>query len=149
MERKRKLKASLSSKLETKEALIATIKKNVVHLESQRDHNQNLITAHSAQIEAENNLYKTSQSTLSSLNQEIHKFNKEKKEATERISSMEKDMAKINDKLKTMQSTIKLDQTRLLQWENTLQREGKDNELIQQFIKSDAKKFKASLINKR
>ena len=148
MERKRKLKASLSLKLETKEELIQTIKKNVLHIESQRDHNQNLITAHSAQIEAENNLYKTSQSVLSSLNHEIHKFEKEKKEATERISNMEKDMEKLNDKLKTMQSTIKLDQTRLLQWEKTLQREGKDNELIQQFIKSDEKKFKVNLINK-
>ena len=143
------MKESLSSKLESKEELVQTIRKNVSNIKSQQDHNQNLITAHAAQIEAENNLYKISQSTFSSLNQEINKFEKEKKESTERIAGMEKDINKINEKLKKMGITIKLDQNRLLQWEKTLENEGKDNEMIQQFMKADSKKFKASRINKK
>lgn len=142
MEKKRKLKDKLSSEMEAKEELVQTIKKNIIHLTSQHDHNQNLISAYSAQTEAENNLYKTSQSTFSSMKQEINQFEKDKNETCERIANMEKDMSRVNEKLIIMESTIKVDQTRLTKWEKSLQRDIKDNEIIQHFIQSDTKKFK-------
>ncbi|XP_051168042.1 coiled-coil domain-containing protein 39 [Leptopilina boulardi] len=142
VEKKRKLKDKLSSEMEAKEELVQTIKKNIIHLTSQHDHNQNLISAYSAQTEAENNLYKTSQSTFSSMKQEINQFEKDKNETCERIANMEKDMSRVNEKLIIMESTIKVDQTRLTKWEKSLQRDIKDNEIIQHFIQSDTKKFK-------
>lgn len=146
MEKKRKLKENLSAELESKNELMEMVKKNIVHLTSQHDHNQNLISAYSAQTEAENNLYKTSQSMFSSMRQEINKYEKDKKETSERIVGMEKDMSKVNEKLKIMDSVIKQDQTRLTKREKSLQQDGRDNEIIQHFIQSDTKKFKVNRI---
>ncbi|KAK2584013.1 hypothetical protein KPH14_006470 [Odynerus spinipes] len=142
IEKKTKYKMSLHKNLESMEEHLKMIKKHAVNIKLQQDLNQKLLIAHSAQLEKDDHLYRLTNSTESNLRQEIQDFNKEWKEINERVSNIEKDLARITKKVESSKKAVKFDENNLLRLEEILNRKEEDNELIEEYMKLDAKKYK-------
>lgn len=135
---------SLHKNLESMEEHLKMIKKHAVNIKLQQDLNQNLLTAHSAQLEKEDHLYRLSNSTESSLRHEMQDFNKTWNDINERVSNIEKDLAKMTKKIESSKKAVKFDESDLLRWEEVLNRKEEDNELIEEYMKQDTKKYKVT-----
>ncbi|XP_043669099.1 coiled-coil domain-containing protein 39 isoform X1 [Vespula pensylvanica] len=142
IEKKTKYKMSLHKNLESMEEHLKMIKKHAVNIKLQQDLNQNLLTAHSAQLEKEDHLYRLSNSTESNLRHEMQDFNKTWNDINERVSNIEKDLAKITKKIESSKKAVKFDENNLLKWEEVLNKKEEDNELIEEYMKQDTKKYK-------
>ncbi|KAG7209572.1 hypothetical protein KM043_015649 [Ampulex compressa] len=142
IEQKMKQKASLTMKLESVHERIQMVKKHTENLTVQRDLNQKLLAAHSAQLEAEDHLYRLSVSTESNLRQETRQFEKEWREVNQRVSNVEKELLNVTKKVENMKRTIKFDEGDLPKWEEVLNRKEEENQLIEQYMKEDANKYK-------
>lgn len=135
---------SLHKNLESMEEHLKMIKKHAVNIKIQQDLNQNLLTAHSAQLEKEDHLYKLSNSTESNLRHEMQDFNKTWNDINERVSNIEKDLAKMTKKIESSKKAVKFDENDLLRWEEVLNKKEEDNELIEEYMKQDTKKYKVT-----
>lgn len=135
---------SLHKNLESMEEHLKMIKKHAVNIKIQQDLNQNLLTAHSAQLEKEDHLYRLSNSTESSLRHEMQDFNKTWNDINERVSNIEKDLAKMTKKIESSKKAVKFDENDLLRWEEVLNKKEEDNELIEEYMKQDTKKYKVT-----
>ncbi|XP_046818112.1 coiled-coil domain-containing protein 39 [Vespa crabro] len=142
IEKKTKYKMSLHKNLESMEEHLKMIKKHAINIKLQQDLNQNLLTAHSAQLEKEDHLYRLSNSTESNLRHEMRDFNKTWNDINERVSNIEKDLAKLTKKIESSKKAVKFDENNLLRWEEVLNRKEEDNELIEEYMKQDTKKYK-------
>ncbi|XP_043491944.1 coiled-coil domain-containing protein 39-like [Polistes fuscatus] len=142
IEKKTKYKITLHKNLESMEEHLKMIKKHAVNIKVQHNINQNILTAHSALLEKEDHLYKISNSTESNLRQEMRDFTKTWNDVNERVSNIEKDLAKITNKIENSKKAVKFDENDLLRWEEVLHKKEEDNELIEEYMKQDTKKYK-------
>lgn len=124
---------------------IDSIKKHTSNVQQEHEQNQKLLTAHSNQLDSEDHLFRLCNSTSSKLSQELRNFTKEKLELTQRIEKREIEMVKTVDRLNSLKKNAKFDKDQLAQWEEALRRGQEDNQLVEKFMKTDGKKFKASL----
>lgn len=142
IEKKTKYKMSLHQDLESVKEHLNMIKKHTVNIKLQQDLNQKLLTAHSAQLQKEDHLYRLTNIAESSLHLEMQNLDKEWKNINERVSNIEKDLSKISKKIEISKKTLKFDENNLLKLEEILNKKEEDNELIEGYMKQDAKKYK-------
>lgn len=100
------------------------------------------MTAYIGQYEAEDHLYKISEHTDSAIIQQIRNIEKEKKDTKERLILMKAEFKKLEDKLNLSKDVVAMDKTTFLQWQEYLNNDEEDQQLIQKYIKSDRKKLK-------
>uniref|UniRef100_A0A0C9RH36 Coiled-coil domain-containing protein 39 n=1 Tax=Fopius arisanus TaxID=64838 RepID=A0A0C9RH36_9HYME len=142
IDRKLKQKRKLVEDLAVNEDRVKSIEEYIINIKVEHNHNQKLLTAYAAQKNAEDHIFKVSQHEESSIDQEIRNFDKEKANMEERIEILRKDMCKLQGKLKSSEEALAFDRNKLLQWQEVLDKEEEDEELLQRYIKSDAKEFK-------
>lgn len=133
---------SLHQDLESVKEHLNMIKKHTINIKLQQDLNQKLLTAHSAQLQKEDHLYRLTNNAESSLYLEMQNLDKEWKNINERVSNIEKDLNKISKKIEISKKTLKFDENNLLKLEEILNKKEEDNELIEGYMKQDAKKYK-------
>ena len=144
IEKKSKRKVQLASEVEKTENRIKDIEKHATNVKIEHDYNQKLITAHAAQLEAENNLVRIRANAESSIAQEIRNLEKEKKDIQERKAYLEKELTKLSNKIEESKRNVEFDRVKLVKLEESLNRDEERNQIIEGFIKIDAKDFKAS-----
>ncbi|XP_063973949.1 coiled-coil domain-containing protein 39 [Diachasmimorpha longicaudata] len=142
IDEKIKQKKNLVEDLAINEDRVKSIEEYITNINIEHDHNQKLLTAYAAQHNAEDHIFKVSEHEESSIAQEIRSLEREKTNLEERITSLRKDMGKTEEKLNHSQRTVAIDKEQLLQWEDVLNKEEEDEELLQKYMKSDAKEFK-------
>ncbi|XP_017767580.1 PREDICTED: coiled-coil domain-containing protein 39 isoform X1 [Eufriesea mexicana] len=142
IEKKIKLKENLSTKLESTEERIKMMKKHINNLITEKDMNQKLLTAHSTQLKTEDHHYRLSCNTESSLRQEARNFQKEWKEVNEMVLNIEKELQKMTKNIETTKKTLKYDEKALREWEEILNENEDNNELVEQYMKEDLKEYK-------
>ncbi|XP_076625195.1 coiled-coil domain-containing protein 39-like isoform X1 [Colletes latitarsis] len=137
-----KLKKSLSAKLVSTEERLNMMKTRINNLTIEHDMNQKLLNTHSVQLENENHHYRLSCNTESSLRQEAREFEKECKQVNETVSNITKELEKITKKIELSKKTVEYDEKSLREWEETLNQNEDNNQLIEQYMKEDAKEYK-------
>ncbi|XP_076661242.1 coiled-coil domain-containing protein 39 isoform X2 [Halictus rubicundus] len=142
IENKMKLKAALSGKLESNTEKLTMLKNRLNTLKAEQDMNQKLLNTHATQLETENHHYRLSCSTESSLRQEARDFEKEWKNVNETVASITRELEKMTKKIETSKNTVKYDEKSLKEWEDALNQNEDNNQLIEQYLKEDAKDYK-------
>ncbi|XP_017790071.1 PREDICTED: coiled-coil domain-containing protein 39 isoform X1 [Habropoda laboriosa] len=137
-----KLKENLSAKLESTEERIKMMKKRISNLLAEHDINQKLLNTHSAQLKTEDHHYRLSRNTESSLQQEARNFQKEWKEVNETVSNIERELEKMAKKIETSKNVLKYDEKSIKEWEDILNQNEDNNQLIEQYMKEDLKEYK-------
>lgn len=139
-----KLKANLTTKLQTTEERIKMMEKRISNLMTEQDMNQNIINTHSVQLETEDHHYRLSCSTESNLRQEARNFEKEWKSVNEIVSNIETELERMTKKIESSKKTIKYDEKGLRELEEMLSQNEDNNQLIEQYIKEDLKEYKVN-----
>ncbi|XP_053989345.1 coiled-coil domain-containing protein 39-like isoform X1 [Hylaeus volcanicus] len=142
IERKMKLKKSLSAKLESTEERLRMMKNRISNLKVERDINQKLLTTHSTQLETENHHYRLSCNTETSLRREAQDFQKEWKKVNEAVSGVMKELEKLTKKIESSKKVVEYDEQSLRELEEKLNQNENNNQLIEQYMKEDAKEYK-------
>ncbi|XP_076281771.1 coiled-coil domain-containing protein 39 isoform X2 [Lasioglossum baleicum] len=142
IESKMKLKEALSGKLEANTEKLTMLKNRLNTLKAEQDMNQKLLNTHSTQLETENHHYRLSCSTESSLRQEARDFEKEWKNVNETIANITRELEKMTKKIEASKNTVKYDERSLREWEDALNQNEDNNQLIEQYLKEDAKEYK-------
>ncbi|XP_054016689.1 coiled-coil domain-containing protein 39-like isoform X2 [Hylaeus anthracinus] len=142
IERKMKLKKSLSAKLESTEERLRMMKNRISNLKVERDINQKLLTTHSTQLETENHHYRLSCNTETSLRREARDFEKEWKKVNEAVSGVMKELEKLTKKIESSKKVVEYDEQSLRELEEKLNQNENNNQLIEQYMKEDAKEYK-------
>lgn len=128
--------------MESLEERLKMIRKHTADLGVRRDFNQKLLIEHSAQLETEDHLYRLTGNTESSLRQEAREFEKEWADVNRRVSSVEKELLKMTKKLAEAKQMVQFDENSLRNWEEMLAQKEEDNQLIEDYMKQDAQKYK-------
>ncbi|XP_054016691.1 coiled-coil domain-containing protein 39-like isoform X3 [Hylaeus anthracinus] len=137
-----KLKKSLSAKLESTEERLRMMKNRISNLKVERDINQKLLTTHSTQLETENHHYRLSCNTETSLRREARDFEKEWKKVNEAVSGVMKELEKLTKKIESSKKVVEYDEQSLRELEEKLNQNENNNQLIEQYMKEDAKEYK-------
>lgn len=137
-----KLKENLSTKLESTSDRVKMMKKRISYLMTEHDMNQKLLNAHMTQLETENHHYQLSCSAESSLRQEARDFEKESKKVNETVLGIKTELEKMTKKIELSKKTIKYDEKSLREWEEMLNQNEDNNQLIEQYMKEDLKEYK-------
>ncbi|XP_053989347.1 coiled-coil domain-containing protein 39-like isoform X3 [Hylaeus volcanicus] len=137
-----KLKKSLSAKLESTEERLRMMKNRISNLKVERDINQKLLTTHSTQLETENHHYRLSCNTETSLRREAQDFQKEWKKVNEAVSGVMKELEKLTKKIESSKKVVEYDEQSLRELEEKLNQNENNNQLIEQYMKEDAKEYK-------
>lgn len=140
--RKTKHKISLSAKLESLEERLRMIRKHAGDIASRHEFNQKMLAEHSVQLETEDHLYRLSGNAESSLRQQGREYESEWTDVNRRVSSVEKELLRMARKLTEAKRMVRFDEDSLRKWEETLARKEEDNQLIENYMKQDAQKYK-------
>ncbi|XP_014481215.1 PREDICTED: coiled-coil domain-containing protein 39 [Dinoponera quadriceps] len=140
--RKTECRISLSTKLESLEERLKMMRKHANDVASRHEFNQKLLNEHLIQLEAEDHLYRLSGNLESSLRQEAREFEKEWTDVNRRVSNVEKELLRVEKKLTETKQMVHFDENSLCKWEETLARKEEDNQLIENYMKQDAQKYK-------
>lgn len=144
-----KLKKDLSTKLESTEERLKMMTNRITNLKMEQDMNQKLLNIHSTQLETENHHYRLSCSNELSLHQEARDLKKELNKINETVSNIMKDTEKITKKIESSKKVIKYDEKRLQEWEEMLNQNENNNQLIEQYMKEDVKEYKVTKIENK
>ncbi|XP_015429686.1 PREDICTED: coiled-coil domain-containing protein 39 [Dufourea novaeangliae] len=142
IEKKMKLKENLTMKLEFTEERLKMMKNRQNNLKAEHDMNQKLLNEHSTQLETKNHHYRLCCSTESSLRQEARDFEKEWKKVSEMVANIKKELEKMTKKIETSKKAVKYDEKSLREWEDALNQNEDNNQLIEQYLKEDLKEYK-------
>lgn len=118
------------------------MKKHASDIAIRHDFNQKLLAEHSAQMETEDHLYQLSGNKESSLRQETREFEKEWSDVNHRVSYIEKELLKMTKKIVKAKQTVHFDEDNLHKCEEILMEKEEDNQLIENYMKQDAQKYK-------
>ncbi|XP_076749788.1 coiled-coil domain-containing protein 39-like [Xylocopa sonorina] len=140
--KKMKLKEDLSTKLDSTMERIEMIKKRINNLKTEQDMNQKLLNTHAAQLKTEEHHYRSSCNIELSLRQEARSYQKEWREVNEIVSNIEKELQKMTKKIETSKNTLKYDEKNLREWEQLLNENEDNNQLIEHYMKEDLKEYK-------
>lgn len=132
-------------KLESAEEKLKMMKNRLSNLKGEQDMNQKLLNTHSVQLETENHHYRLSCSTESSLRQEARDFEKEWNKINETAGNLKKEVEKMTKKIETSKNAVKYDEKSLREWEDALNQNEDNNQLIEQYLKEDLKEYKVSI----
>ncbi|XP_011504771.1 PREDICTED: coiled-coil domain-containing protein 39 [Ceratosolen solmsi marchali] len=142
VERKNRLRASLKSQHENTLERIKDIRKHAADVRQELSQNQRLLGAHSAQVETEKQLCLAAQAEKTRLIHETKQCERHLHDTTAKIDSLQQNVTRITKKLQASKKSIKTDTSRLLEWEERLNKKEEKNIIIEQFVKSDEKTFK-------
>ncbi|CAK9813485.1 Coiled-coil domain-containing protein 39 [Anthophora plagiata] len=142
IEKKMKLKENLSVKLDSAEERMKMMQKRISNLMVEHDLNQKLLNTHSTQLKTEDHHYRLSCNTESSLQQEARNFQKEWKEVNETVSNIERELEKLTNKIETSKNALKYDEKSIQEWEEILNQNEDNNQLLEQYMKEDLKEYK-------
>ncbi|XP_078038523.1 coiled-coil domain-containing protein 39-like [Augochlora pura] len=142
IESKMKLKENLNGKFQSVKEKLTMMKNRLNTLKTEQDMNQKLLNTHSVQLETENHHYRLSCSTESSLRQDARDFEKEWKKVNETVTNITKELEKMTRKIEEAKNAVKYDEKNLKEWEDSLNQNEDNNQLIEQYLKEDLKEYK-------
>ncbi|KAJ4428183.1 hypothetical protein ANN_24198, partial [Periplaneta americana] len=148
VENKIKEKGELTIQLEVlNDQVNSTIKysQNVKH---EQDQNQAILTAHTRQVETEENLYRSAQAEQESYERELKRVNKTFQELGERHCALQNSIFTHTEKLENLKANVKWDKDALLAWEEHVARGEENNLLLARYAIEDESRAKELELNR-